>query len=258
MTWTKMHTAGLFIIVAALPAVSYGLSISNHPLLAWWFSLTAITLFLMIIGQGVTGCLRGVLIDDRNVISLSRTQMIMWTVLVLSAFFTAVMWNLAWGHDFPLGVAISPELWTLMGISTTSLIGSPLLLAPKRTMDANHDQLETMKRSLVAQGYSESATKNQGQLAVNGSPRDAEWSNIFTGEEVGNAAHLDLSRIQNFFFTLIVGLVYVFALGNMFNGLIDMNVESLPDIDKGILALLGISHAGYLGSKGMSHSMPKK
>ena len=41
---------------------------------------------LVIAGLGITGVWRGAFIDERNMISLPRFQMLVWTVLVLSAY----------------------------------------------------------------------------------------------------------------------------------------------------------------------------
>jgi len=57
-----------------------------------------------------------------------------------------------------------------------------------------------------------------------------------------------------FFFTFITALAYAFTLGRMFNLVVDVNIEQLPDIDRGILALVGISNTGHLIAKGTLHS----
>ena len=40
----------------------------------------------MIAGPGITGVWRGPFLDERNMIGLSRFQMLVWTILVLSAY----------------------------------------------------------------------------------------------------------------------------------------------------------------------------
>ena len=75
----------------------------------------------------------------------------------------------------------------------------------------------------------------------------------FRGEEIGNAAHLDLGKIQLFYFTVILVLAYAVALGTAFaSGA--ARIGEFPALDSGIVALLGISHAGYLTHKAISHS----
>lgn len=258
MRWTNFHTFGSFAVLLALPTGTWWLAARGRPLAGWLLALALVAAFMLVAGHGVTGRWRGALIDDRNVMSLSRTQMAIWTAIVLSAYLAAVTWNLAWGHDYPLGVAIPGELWVLMGISTTSLVGSPLIVAGKKTKAPADDEFEAMKTRLVANGEKEGATVNKGLLAVNVDLRDARWSDIVTGEEVANAAHLDLARVQMLFFTLVLAVAYATALGRMFAGIGDMNFEALPDLDQSALALLGISHAGYLTSKGVVHGTTKR
>jgi hypothetical protein len=50
--------------------------------------------FATVSGRGVTGLWRGAMIDDRNRISLSRLQLILWTMVTLGAFLTGVLTNI--------------------------------------------------------------------------------------------------------------------------------------------------------------------
>jgi hypothetical protein len=253
--WTTSHTFALIVIVATMPVAAIMLSTHEHALLAWLSTMALMFGFLIVTGYGVMGRPLGIFIDERNVVSLSRFQLVIWTVVVLSSFFSAVLWNIAWGHDFPSAVSIPTQLWLLMGIGTTSLVGSPLLLSNKKKTTPDHHEFETTKTNLAKQGDPEGSVQNKGQLVVNTDSANARLSDMFTGEETGNAAHLDVSRIQMFFFTLIVVLTYCVTVGKMFASVIDTNFESLPELDQSITALLGISHVGYLVSKGSSHSL---
>jgi hypothetical protein len=87
----------------------------------------------------------------------------------------------------------------------------------------------------------------QGALVAYEKPADASVSDLFKGDEVISAAYLDLGKVQVFFFTLIVVFAYGAAVGAMFYGA--QAVSSLPDLSTGMVALLGISHAGYLTAK---------
>ena len=64
--------------------------------------------------------------------SLSRLQMFLWTVLVLSGLMTAAISNVATNQTDPLTIALPQELLILMGISTTTLVATPLVLNPKK------------------------------------------------------------------------------------------------------------------------------
>ena len=106
----------------------------------WVVNLILLAAFATIAGQGITGLWRGLLIDERNKISLSRLQITLWTIVVLSGFLTAAFSNLASGQPNPLAIAIPSELWPLMGISTTSLVASPLIKSTKKAKMANPEE----------------------------------------------------------------------------------------------------------------------
>jgi hypothetical protein len=60
------------------------------------------------------------------------------------------------------------------------------------------------------------------------------------GEEVGDAAHLTMSKIQLFYVTLVVALAYATALGSLF--VHGGPIAAFPALDNGLIALLGISN----------------
>jgi hypothetical protein len=204
-------------------------------------------------GNGVTGYWRGVLIDSRNKISLARFQTAVWTALIVSAYLTAVLINIHRGQPDATDITLHPTLWALMGIATTSLVGSPLIknskagqpvggrLASPPVEDAEVRTLELL-RSQGDPGIPE------GSLIVNQSPNDASWMDLFKGDDTTNAAHLDLGKIQMFFFTIITMATYGTAIAGMFDSE-PGKILAFPDLSSGIVALLGISHAGYLASK---------
>jgi hypothetical protein len=110
---------------------------------------------------------------------------------------------------------------------------------------------------LAKHGDDPSKLDTKGQIVVNDDPSMARWSDLITGEETGNAAHLDLARVQMLFFTLIIGLAFGAALYDIFASVIDAKLETLPDLDASMLALIGISHSGYLAAKAAPHSEAK-
>jgi hypothetical protein len=62
-----------------------------------------------------------------------------------------------------------------------------------------------------------------------------------------------MGKIQLFYFTFIFVLVYAITLGTLFLGQ-GRVINGFPDLDIGVLTLLGISHAGYLTNKVIPHS----
>ena len=80
--WRPWHTLTLI----ALTAILVGMAI-RHPLGIYWswiVVMVTLVLFIAVAGHGIQGMWRGALIDERNKISLSRLQMLTWTVVVLS------------------------------------------------------------------------------------------------------------------------------------------------------------------------------
>jgi hypothetical protein len=90
-------------------------------------------------------------------------------------------------------------------------------------------------------------------IVTNKRSADANFDDLFRGEETGNAAVLDLAKIQMFYFTLILVLSYAVSLGAMLISA-EAKISAFPAFDAGMVALLGISNAGYLTDKAVPHS----
>ena len=212
-------------------------------------------------GYAVTGQWQAALIDGRNRMSLSRLQLVVWTVVVFSALLTAMLLNVIHGMAGPLDIGVPRELWLAMGISVTSLAGTPLILSTKTQQPASSQQLQQTKDLLALKG--DSSVEAAGHLLVRDDPKMARWTDLFRGDEVGNGASLDLSKVQMFYLTLILVIGYAAAVGAMFYtfglGVHDgqaAKISAFPAFDAGMVGLLGISHIGYLGYKAASHTPP--
>jgi hypothetical protein len=81
-------------------------------------------LFMWILGVRISGRPAGILINERNLISLARFQLVVWTLIILSAYLTVALGRIR-NKDIAdaLAIGLDPKLWGLLGISTTSLIG---------------------------------------------------------------------------------------------------------------------------------------
>jgi hypothetical protein len=159
----------------------------------------------------------------------------------------------------PLMVAIPPAVWILLGISIGSWLGSPLVLNNKKAQDSSEADLKKAKQGMEAQGASQAKidqVATQGRLLINTDYDQAAFSDLFRGEETGNAATLDLGKVQLFYFTVIVLFVYGTGLFKMFNS--GLPIHEFPDLDSSIVTLLGISNASYLANKAVPHGeLPK-
>src|SRR5260221_3374225 len=224
--WTRWHSIGQLLIIAAIAVVGVAAPAWRmNELLTWLIIVGLFLAFLFIVGHGITGRLQGLLIDERNKMSLSRLQMVLWTIVILSGLLTIALANIGRGSPTPLAIVVPTQVWLLLGISTTSLVGSPLLRSNKMAA---------------------------GKIKVREDLHEAEVADLFRGEETTNCNTLDLARVQMFFFTLVLVLAYAVLLGSLFDHAHDV-IGSLPDIDPSITTLLGISHAGYLANKAIPH-----
>ena len=255
--WTIWHTLGTLLTLIATGIAGWFIP---SRLVAWLVILLLLIVFVAIAANGVTGNWRGALIDNRNRISLSRFQMLLWTILILSAYLAATLANMKVIPDLTesinlFSVSVPSGLWILMGIATTSLVTAPLILSTKTSQTPDEQQKDNTLKLLANQHVDVSSDNvvDSGKIIAYATSDNARWADLFTGEEVGNAAQFDLSKIQMFYFTFILVLVYGIALAKIFAGQ-EPAIKALPDIDTGILTLFGISHAGYLTSKAVPHS----
>jgi hypothetical protein len=265
MRWT--------MLALALPASVLIAGWFLQPQWGWLVIMSLLATFIVLAGRRIVGPWRGAFVDERNKVSLSRFQTVVWTVLIVAAFLAAALHNIRSNQTDPLRIELPPQLWALLGISATSLVGSGLVKQEKakRTPD-----LDNAKKSLAATGVPADAVApapgNQlvaaadpaapslddpvvarGTLTVNETPDASSWADMFQGEEVGNAGHLDLGKIQMFYFTLVIVLAYAAALGSLL-ARASGKVTSFPALSDGTVALLGISHATYLTTKAVTRT----
>lgn len=222
-SWGIVHTLGVIGLPIAM--VVLGLYIPlQYRLQTWVVILFLLVVLTGLIGHGITRHWYGILIDERQKMSLSRFQMTLWTLIVLSAFFSIVLINMR-GNIGPLEalakITIPAELWVLLGISTASFGAANLILNNK-------------------------LNNNSDAVAVNADPGNARFSDMFLGDDALNKDSVDLSKVQMFYFTIILVFGYAAALGGVFLYKSDLQFPAIAD---GFLALLGISHAGYLSYK---------
>jgi hypothetical protein len=142
-------------------------------------------------------------------------------------------------------------------------VGSPLIRSTKTGEPVNHGEappaaaakeLNRTMTELVRQKVPAEAIDRHGKIIYWKWPEDARLADLFQGDEVGNAAHLDLGKVQMFFFTLILVFTYAVILGRMFLN-VSPAITEFPPVDQGMVALLGISHAGFLSNNAVPHSV---
>lgn len=217
--------------------------------LTWVAMLLILAIFTFGVGRALTGTWKSLLIDERNMQSLARLQLVLWTGLVISALATAAAWNIHMGRDDPLALNIPEELWILLGISSATLVGSNLI----KTKQANPAS-QDISREAATQRLNEMSGGGQigvGELAKNVSRVQARWTDMFMSEGIHNEGTLDVGKIQMFAFTLIVVLAYAaaFARTSYLPDHQDGPRFDFPSIGESLVALLGISSTAYLANK---------
>jgi hypothetical protein len=249
------------ILVAVVPLVLLAALALGSPLLPWQntrqiaFIVTLVLMSWEFAAIGV--CLRrssaGVIIDARNCMSLSRFQACAWTVLILSALLVGAAFNLSAGSATALNINIPPELLVAMGISATSLAMVPAVLSLKTKQQPSAAAVDSASAQLTPPGAGlPVAVPRAGTLIKNTSVADASWTDMITGDEVGNFAMPDLGKIQQLLVTFLLLGVYLFMIWHKFagNGIVDQ----LPKLDQSFIWLLGVSHATYLAIKAAPHT----
>jgi hypothetical protein len=221
----------------------------------------SLLLVMVLLGYAATGCASGILVNERNLMSLSRFQTVIWTVTVLGAYLTFALVRIrmmatgvAGGSPIedPLAIQMDWHLWALLGLSTTSLVGAPLILSTKKDQEPQPSATEKSAR-MANESTSTMDANRQGTLYANGKMSDARMTDMFEGDELMNTARLDLAKVQMFYFTIIAAICFFVMV---FKALLvgASNLDHLPVLPDGLVAILGISHAGYLTSKGIGHT----
>lgn len=233
---------------------------------SWVIIAGGMVIFLAMLGVQVHGRIGGALIDQRKLMSLSRFQLVSWTILVTSAFLTIALVRVFTADlDDPLAIDIPSQVWQLLGISVASTVGSGMVLSSKKTKPVpNADVLATDTAAALNAQVSDATPEQkttadeieeyrQGSVYCNPTAADASIVDMFQGDEVGNTAHIDMSKVQMFFFTIAALIAYGTSVYNML-GTSPANLASLPEVTPGLVTILGISHAAYISNKALDHS----
>jgi hypothetical protein len=243
--WRVAHSISLAAILGAILVLEWLFPFTR---VLTWLNVMLLTAVLgFVIGHGLSGQWLGLLIDSGNKMSLSRLQVLLWTLLILSGFLTAVAVNIAEGASEPLRITIPAELWLLMGISATSMVGAPLIQSVKRAHTTRDAAKAGGIEPLTNLSQESVSIRFRGQKMIHPQIDAASIADIFQDADANHEKTVSIGHVQMFFFTLILLFGYGAALAQLFST--GEPIFAFPELDGGMLALLGISHASFLVNK---------
>jgi hypothetical protein len=192
----------------------------------WLIQVIALAILLAVLGAVTLGSPWGVFLDSRNSWSLNQFQIVMWTVVGLPLIFSVAIWRLldaepakAWDFTIP------GELLAAMGITLASSVTSVAIKSVK----------DNTRPAAVAKHL----------------PGRASFADMFLVEEGDTGLFsIDATKVQNFLITVALLASYVWIVMAAFNDLAkDAVPSSLPAFSQQMIALLALSHGGYLVGK---------
>lgn len=218
-------------------------------------NLAALAAVLTAIGVSITGQRMGILWSARNVYSLSRLQMVLWTLLILSGlatlvgcrYFGLLLSPAAGGAANALAIKIPNELLMVMGIS----LGSG-------TLASGILSVKTMGEPATSTAIQAATQRTGGDLNINGNvasrPLDCPplLRDLFQGDDVAKVGTVDIGKVQQAVVTVLLWFCYLAMLAEMFIKGVSIEPDKLPGgstlpiMSEAFVYLLGISHAGYL------------
>lgn len=196
---------------------------------SWMACLLALVLLAAWAGWATRRSAVGILIDTRGRYSLNHLQVVMWTLLILSAIAGLFLARLFAGQTDLMAFTIPQELLALMGIS----LGSGTLAgAAKSAKDVPGATARVARVGAFAM-----TTGAVRQI-------NAHFAQVFQ-EEQGDQADqvVDVTKFQNFILTFLAGAAFVVWTWK------GTTLSGLPALSKDLLWVLGISQAGYIGGK---------
>ena len=221
---------------------------------SWIFILALMIVFFGLLGRSY-GELRWskILIDDRKQMSLSRFQLVLWTLLILSAYLAIVLGRIhaiditnpsaSAALQSAMIIAMPWQLIALLGISLTAVAGTSLILGTKKGIELTPDRARDIQDMLNKKNR-----KNEGTVCENKNIKDANFTDMFKGDEVADCATINMAKVQMFFFTIVIIVAYSLLILNL---MIVKPPDELafPTFSQELVTVLGLSNAGYLTEK---------
>jgi hypothetical protein len=148
LLWVLAIAASIFWLAITVGIFGYAIR-AGGPATAWAACMLFTLALLVLAGREVNGRWSGVLIDARNKYSLARLQIMIWTVMVMTAYLTFALPRIrlmAQGtltQADALNITFPKELILAMGISAVSFAGSSLIKRTKTSKTTTIDLKST-------------------------------------------------------------------------------------------------------------------
>jgi hypothetical protein len=248
----KSSSALSILICVAIVAIAPRFAVHNA-IVILWVEVFALTALMIAVGVSVTHRFWGILINERNVMSLSRFQAVLWTVLILADYATILLGR-AWQGMSLVDAKdlLRPDLLMLMGISYGSAVGTSIVNANKAGKRTPATAVADAQANLNDEDGNFTAA--QGVMYKNKDISDANVGDLFQGDELADAHTTDLSKVQMFFFTIVSAVVFLGTADAMFTNMKSIGDVLIPQLPENLIALMGISHAAYLGNKAVTRT----
>ncbi|MFS8097314.1 hypothetical protein LFM09_09245 [Lentzea alba] len=193
----------------------------------WAWAVSAAVILGLAIGIPKALGIKDILHDSRGRYSLTRFQVVVWTVVMLSLMSGMAAGRAIAGQSDVLGFTVPNEVLTLLGISLGSAVVAG---AVKVTKSA------TRPESVAAYPLGQETGKFLEMLTIE------------EGKSAGKA--IDVAKFQNFIITVLLVLGYVVQAAAALRAVPNpAGIGGLPAFSDTFLILLGVSHAGYLLGK---------
>ncbi len=236
---------------------------------SWIIILGLMIFFFGLLGRSY-GELRWskILIDDRKQMSLSRFQLVLWTLVILSAYLAIVLGRIhaiditnpsaSAALQSAMIIAMPWQLIALLGISLTAVAGTSLILGTKKGIELTPERASDIQEMLDKKNR-----RNEGTVCENKEIKDANFTDMFKGDEVADCATINMAKVQMFFFTIVIVVAYSLIILNLM--IVKPPVElAFPEFSQELVTVLGLSNAGYLTEKAVPSTktnvdtLPKK
>lgn len=192
---------------------------------AWLVSALVIVMLAVVIPNRLGA--QSVLRDARGRYSLSRLQVMLWTVVLLSLITGMAFGRFAAGQVDVAGFQIPSQVLMLLSISVGSGVVAGAIKVAKSSSRPD---------SVAAYAMGE----ERGRL----------WEMLTVEEGASAGRSIDLAKFQNFVITVLLVLLYVAQAVSALRAVDNpAGIAGLPAFSDAFLVLLGVSHAGYLLGK---------